>query len=162
MVRLFLLPMIAKIPTDCLILIGCWKVSLNLIGCLKSYHAEQNGAHHWIGEVLGYILAPVKSLYPFLDSLYLLIKCVCSLIVKCRNIWVSDPTWRSAVPWQPWHRGRRGDPPLRLPLHRPRGVHWEVRPQSPRRDGDLQRMGKGWSRVSFTFFLGNSKSYCSL
>ena len=35
MVCLFLLPVIAKIPTDCLILIGCWKVSLNLIGCLK-------------------------------------------------------------------------------------------------------------------------------
>ena len=35
MVCLFLLPVIAKITTDCLILIGCWKVSLNLIGCLK-------------------------------------------------------------------------------------------------------------------------------
>ena len=35
MVCLFLLPVIAKITTDCLILIGCGKVSLNLIGCLK-------------------------------------------------------------------------------------------------------------------------------
>ena len=35
MMCLFLLPVIAKIPTDCLILIGCWKVSLNLIACLK-------------------------------------------------------------------------------------------------------------------------------
>ena len=35
MVCLFLLPVIAKITTDCLILIGYWKVSLNLIGCLK-------------------------------------------------------------------------------------------------------------------------------
>ena len=35
MVCLFLLPVIAKIPTDYLILIGCWKVSLNLISCLK-------------------------------------------------------------------------------------------------------------------------------
>ena len=42
---------------------------------LKSYHAEPNGAHHWIGEVLGYMLVPIKSLYPFLDSLHLLTKC---------------------------------------------------------------------------------------
>ena len=66
MVCLFLLPVVSKITTDCLILIGSWKMSLNLIGFLKSYHVEQNSAHHnMTREVLGYMLVPRKSLYPF-------------------------------------------------------------------------------------------------
>ena len=39
----FFLSVIAKITTECLIVIGCLKISVNLIGCHKSCHIEQNG-----------------------------------------------------------------------------------------------------------------------
>ena len=32
---------------------------------LKCCHAESNVAHHWIWEVLGYVLVLIKSWYPF-------------------------------------------------------------------------------------------------
>ena len=66
------------------------QVSFNLNGCLKQL---SNGAHHWIGEDLGYMLVPKKSLYPFFDSLYLLTKC------GYENFWTFLPSiWYYYVP----------------------------------------------------------------
>ena len=61
-----------KIHTDCLILIGSWKISIIMIGCHKSYHLEQNRAHSWMIEGPWLYDDALQILYPFSDSLYLL------------------------------------------------------------------------------------------
>ena len=82
MVCLALLPVKAKMTTDCLILFGYLNISLNLIGCHKSYHMMKNGAHQidWEGPGLcdG---ANKKFVHFFPKSLYTLTKCATVLMI---------------------------------------------------------------------------------
>ena len=81
MICLVFLSVIAKITTEFLIVIGCLKISVNLIGCHKSCHIEQSvlqslqlhqgglGTNSWhIKRVCNLsmdpILSPVNVLFP--------------------------------------------------------------------------------------------------
>ena len=47
-----------------------WKYFLksDWLGCYKSYQVEQNGTHHLIGEVLGYMLDGYRKSVPFFQT----------------------------------------------------------------------------------------------
>ena len=145
MVCLFLLPVIAKITTDCLILIGCWKVSLNLIGCLKklsrrtkwSTPLDWGGSGLYVGAskkfvpFFGLTLSPDKVCM-FRSSDPLLKDIICNIISRWSSWFVSLTS--SGVPQKRHQRklhlaGKRRNrpplatPPLRRPLMTTRSGH---------------------------------------
>ena len=69
--------MIAKITPDCLILIGCWKVSLNLIGCLKklSRRTKWSTPLDWGGS--GLYAGAYKKFVPFFRTHFISWQSVC-------------------------------------------------------------------------------------
>ena len=107
MVCLFLLPVIAKITTDCLILIGCWKVSLNLIGCLKKLSCRTKCSTLLDLGSSGLYAGAYKKFVPFFWTHFIFWQSVNILLIYNWRFQQNDTRlcWASFCLWK--HSGHR-------------------------------------------------------